>query len=169
MIQNLKLIKIQQNGEKQILSGEIEKINVGDIGYNRVLHIVTVDGAGNESEEYIQQIEPQLQNLDITKEILNPKNEYKVGEEVRYSLKFKIRENEYNSKSLQNVKIEDVFDENSLDYIGINGINDNNITVSKENGRLKIKLKDDILNYGETKEIRYSMTIKENANRKRCT
>ena len=169
MIQNLKLIKIQQNGEKQILSGEIEKINVGDIGYNRVLHIVTVDGAGNESEEYIQQIEPQLQNLDITKEILNPKNEYKVGEEVRYSLKFKIRENEYNNKSLQNVKIEDVFDENSLDYIGINGINDNNITVSKENGRLKIKLKDDILNYGETKEIRYSMTIKENANRKRCT
>ena len=163
------MIKIQQNGEKQILSGEIEKINVGDIGYNRVLHIVTVDGAGNESEEYIQQIEPQLQNLDITKEILNPKNEYKVGEEVRYSLKFKIRENEYNSKSLQNVKIEDVFDENSLDYIGINGINDNNITVSKENGRLKIKLKDDILNYGETKEIRYSMTIKENANRKRCT
>ena len=163
------MIKIQQNGEKQILSGEIEKINVGDIGYNRVLHIVTVDGAGNESEEYIQQIEPQLQNLDITKEILNPKNEYKVGEEVRYSLKFKIRENEYNNKSLQNVKIEDVFDENSLDYIGINGINDNNITVSKENGRLKIKLKDDILNYGETKEIRYSMTIKENANRKRCT
>ena len=163
------MIKIQQNGEKQILAGEIEKINVGDIGYNRVLHIVTVDGAGNESEEYIQQIEPQLQNLDITKEILNPKNEYKVGEEVRYSLKFKIRENEYNSKSLQNVKIEDVFDENSLDYIGINGINDNNITVSKENGRLKIKLKDDILNYGETKEIRYSMTIKENANRKRCT
>ena len=104
---------------------------------------------GNESEEYIQQIEPQLQNLDITKEILNPKNEY-------------------NNKSLQNVKIEDVFDENSLDYIGINGINDNNITVSKENGRLKIKLKDDILNYGETKEIRYSMAVKENANRKRC-
>ena len=75
---------------------------------------------GNESEEHIQQIEPQLQNLDITKEILNPKSEYKVGEEVRYILKFKIRENEYNSKSLQNVKIEDVFDENSLDYIGIN-------------------------------------------------
>ena len=124
---------------------------------------------GNESEEYIQQIEPQLQNLDITKEILNPKNEYKMGNIVQYSLKFKIRENEYNSKSLQNVKIEDVFDENSLDYIGINGVNDNNITVSKENGRLKIKLKDDILNYGETKEIRYSMTIKENANRKRCT
>ena len=45
MIQNLKLIKIQLNGEKQILSGEIEKINVGDIAYNRVLHIVTVDGA----------------------------------------------------------------------------------------------------------------------------
>ena len=124
---------------------------------------------GNESEEHIQQIEPQLQNLDITKEILNPKNEYKMGNIVQYSLKFKIRENEYNSKRLQNVKIEDVFDENSLDYIGINGINDNNITVSKENGRLKIKLKDDILNYGETKEIRYSMTIKENANRKRCT
>ena len=46
---------------------------------------------GNESEEHIQALEPQLQNLDITKEILNPKNEYKVGEEVKYSLKFKIR------------------------------------------------------------------------------
>ena len=124
---------------------------------------------GNESEEHIQQIEPQLQNLDITKEILKPKSEYKVGEEVRYSLKFKIRENEYNSKSLQNVQIEDVFDENYLDYIGINGVNDSNITVSKENGKLKIKLKDDILNYGETKEIRYSMAVRENANRKRCT
>ena len=45
MIQNLKLIKIHQNGEKQILSGEIEKINVGDITYKRVLHIITVDGA----------------------------------------------------------------------------------------------------------------------------
>ena len=96
---------------------------------------------GNESEEHIQQIEPQLQNLDITKEILNPKNEYKVGEEVKYSLKFKIRENEYNSKSLQNVKIEDVFDENYLDYIGINGINDNNITVSKEKWKIKDKTK----------------------------
>ena len=41
---------------------------------------------GNESEEYIQQIDPQLQNLDITKEILNPKNEYKVGEEVKYKI-----------------------------------------------------------------------------------
>ena len=34
---------------------------------------------------------------------------------------------------------------------------------------VKIKLKDDILNYGETKEIRYSMAVRENANRKRCT
>ena len=87
---------------------------------------------GNESEEHIQQIEPQLQNLDITKEILNPKNEYKVGDKVTYIVKVKIKENETNKGRVSNVSVVDTYNNTYLKLVKESIVKDNNIIVNTD-------------------------------------
>lgn len=56
--------------------GELEKIKLNSFG--RYLHIYSIDGAGNESDITKIELVKQKQNVDLTKEIINPKNEYKI-------------------------------------------------------------------------------------------
>ena len=55
---------------------DIEKIKLNSFG--RYLHIYSIDGAGNESDITKIELVKQRQNVDLTKEIINPKNEYKI-------------------------------------------------------------------------------------------
>ena len=86
--------------------GENENINIGDINYTgtpKYIHIKSVDGAGNESEIYTQKLEkPTNQEIEITKEIVNPKSEYKIGDRVTYNVKAKIKENVTNKGKITN-------------------------------------------------------------------
>ena len=144
--------------------GELEKIKLNSFG--RYLHIYSIDGAGNESDVTKIELIPQTQNIDVTKEIINPKNEYKIGDIVTYSIKFKIRENENNKASVHEVSVEDIFEEGLFEYLSSTlWKNDSNLSVIKEQGKLKISLSG-MLNYGSIKEIRYGMRITNNANGK---
>lgn len=130
------------------------------------MHIYSIDGAGNESDVTKIELISQTQNIDVTKEIVNPKNEYKIGDIVTYSIKFKIRENENNKASVHEVSVEDIFEEGLFEYLsGTLWKNDSNLSVIKEQGKLKISLSG-MLNYGSIKEIRYGMRITNNANGK---
>ena len=144
--------------------GELEKIKLNSFG--RYLHIYSIDGAGNESDITKIELVKQRQNVDLTKEIINPKNEYKIGDIVTYSIKFKIRENENNKASVHEVSVEDIFEEWLFEYLPSTlWKNDSNLSVIKEQGKLKISLSG-MLNYGSIKEIRYGMKITNNANGK---
>ena len=143
---------------------DIEKIKLNSSG--RYLHIYSIDGAGNESDTTKIELVPQTQNIDVTKEVVNPKNEYKIGDIVTYSIKFKIRENENNKASVHEVSVEDIFEEGLFEYLSDTlWKNDSNLSVIKEQGKLKISLSG-MLNYGSIKEIRYGMRITNNANGK---
>lgn len=120
---------------------------------------------GNESEIYKQKLEVTVgQELEVTKDIVNPKAEYKVGDIVTYSVKVKIKENEFNKGKMDMVDIEDIFPEDHLEYdqtkLKTKG---SDIQVTKENGKIKASMP---LKYGETKEISYGMKVKEGANGK---
>ena len=67
-------------GKRDVVKIEIENIDIGDIDYKerKFVNIYSIDGAGNKSEVSKVELIPQNQNLDITKTILNPKEEYKV-------------------------------------------------------------------------------------------
>ena len=143
---------------------DIEKIKLNSLG--RYLHIYSIDGAGNESDVTKIELTSQTQNIDVTKEIVNSKNEYKIGDIVTYSIKFKIRENENNKASVHEVSVEDIFEEGLFEYLPSTlWKNDSNLSVIKEQGKLKISLSG-MLNYGSIKEIRYGMKITNNANGK---
>ena len=141
---------------------DIEKIKLNSFG--RYLHIYSIDGAGNESDITKIELVKQRQNVDLTKEIINPKNEYKIGDIVTYSIKFKIRENENNRASISEVNVNDVYPEEYLEYLPDTLVKKGeNISLTKEEGALRIFTH---LNYGDIKEVRYSMRIKDNANGK---
>ena len=141
---------------------DIEKIKLNSFG--RYLHIYSIDGAGNESDITKIELVKQRQNVDLTKEIINPKNEYKIGDIVTYSIKFKIRENENNRASISEVNVNDVYPEEYLEYLPDTLVKKGeDISLTKEEGALRIFTH---LNYGDIKEIRYSMRIKDNANGK---
>ena len=142
--------------------GELEKIKLNSFG--RYLHIYSIDGAGNESDITKIELVKQRQNVDLTKEIINPKNEYKIGDIVTYSIKFKIRENENNRASISEVNVNDVYPEEYLEYLPDTLVKKGqDISLTKEEGALRIFTH---LNYGDTKEVKYSMKIKDNANGK---
>ena len=157
--------KLSKNAWQEANSvGELEKIKLNSFG--RYLHIYSIDGAGNESDITKIELVKQRQNVDLTKEIINPKNEYKIGDIVTYSIKFKIRENENNKASVHEVSVEDIFEEGLFEYLPSTlWKNDSNLSVIKEQGKLKISLSG-MLNYGSIKEIRYGMKITNNANGK---
>ena len=148
--------------------GENENINIGDINYTgtpKYIHIKSVDGAGNESEVYTQKLEkPTNQEIEITKEIVNPKNEYKIGDRVTYKVKFKIRENETNKGKITNVNIVDTYNSNYLRLVNGSIVKDNNTVVNTDEvGKIKTTINE--LVYGKIKEIRYDMEVLNTANR----
>ena len=69
---------------------ENEEIPIGNIVYNdnraKYIHIYAIDGAGNTSEVHTQKLEPTSQELEVTKEVVTLKNEYKVGDRIRYKV-----------------------------------------------------------------------------------
>ena len=149
-------------------TGENENINIGDINYTgtpKYIHIKSVDGAGNESEVYTQKLEkPTNQEIEVTKEVVNPKNEYKIGDIVTYSVKFKIRENETNKGKITNVNIVDTYNSNYLRLVNGSIVKDNNVTVNTDEvGKIKTTINE--LAYGKIKEIRYDMEVLNTANR----
>ena len=91
---------IAEAGTEYESRGENEEIAIGNIVYNdnraKYIHIYAIDGAGNTSEVYTQKLEPISQELEVTKEVVNPKNEYKVGNRITYKVSVRIKENETN-------------------------------------------------------------------------
>ena len=161
--------EVKENKWKEISSkGEQEDINLGEITFGsnpKFINIVAVDGAGNESEIYKKKLEVlSEQEIEVEKDVLNKKEEYKIGDIVKYNIKVKIKENETNKRKIENVKLEDIFPEEYLEYdqdsLKTKG---KDINVTKENGKIKMLTN---LKYGETKEISYVMKVKENANGK---
>ena len=151
-------------------TGDNENLNIGEVNYTgtpKYIHIKSVDGAGNESEVYTQKLEkPANQEIEITKEVVNGKKDYKVGEEITYSLKFKIKENETNKGKISNVSATDTYNSNYLELVDGSVVKDNTTTVNTaEKGTIRITTNE--LVYGKTKEIRYKMRVLDTANRKR--
>ena len=150
--------------------GENELIQIENISFTerpKYIHIYSIDGAGNESEVYTQKLEkPANQEIEITKEVVNGKKDYKVGEEITYSLKLKIKENETNKGKISNVSATDTYNSNYLELVGGSIVKDNTTTVNTaEKGTIRITINE--LVYGKTKEIRYKMRVLDTANRKR--
>ena len=150
-------------------SGENETINIGSISYSpdKYIHIKAIDGAGNESEVYTQKLEkPQNQELEVTKEVVNPKNEYKVGDRLTYKVKFKIKENDTNKGRISNIELVDTYNSSYLKLVNNSIVKQNGIEVNTSTiGKIQTNIP--TLNYGETKEIQYDMEILDSANRKR--
>ena len=151
-------------------TGDNESLPIGQINYTgtpKYIHIKTVDGAGNESEVYTQKLEkPANQEIEITKEVVNPKNEYKVGDRLTYKVKFKIKENETNKGKITNVSLVDTYNSSYLKLVNNSIVKQNGIEVNTSTiGKIQTNIP--TLNYGETKEIQYDMEILDTANRKR--
>ena len=151
-------------------TGDNESLPIGNINYTGVdtyINIKAIDGAGNESEVYRQKLEkPANQEIEITKEVVNGKKDYKVGEEITYSLKLKIKENETNKGKISNVSATDTYNSNYLELVDGSVVKDNTTTVNTaEKGTIRITTNE--LVYGKTKEIRYKMRVLDTANRKR--
>ena len=147
-----------------------ENLNIGEVNYTgtpKYIHIKTVDGAGNESEVYTQKLEkPNAQEIEITKEVVNGKNEYKVGDRITYKVKFKIKENETNKGKISNVSLVDTYNSSYLKLVNNSIVKQNGIEVNiSVIGKIQTNIP--TLNYGETKEIQYDMEILDTANRKR--
>ena len=153
----------ETKGENELISIE----NISFTGAPKYIHIVAIDGAGNESEVYTQKLEkPNAQEIEITKEVVNGKKDYKVGEEITYSLKLKIKENETNKGMISNVSATDTYNSNYLELVDGSVVKDNTTTVNTaEKGTIRITTNE--LVYGKTKEIRYKMRVLDTANRKR--
>ena len=150
--------------------GENELIQIENISFTetpKYIHIYAIDGAGNESEVYTQKLEkPANQEIEITKEVVNPKNEYKVGDRLTYKVKFKIKENEINKGKITNVSLVDTYNSSYLKLVNNSIVKQNGIEVNTSTiGKIQTTIP--TLNYGETKEIQYDMEILDTANRKR--
>ena len=151
-------------------TGDNESIPIGNINYTGVdtyINIKAIDGAGNEAEIYKQRLEkPNTQEIEITKEVVNPKNEYKVGDRLTYKVKFKIKENDTNKGKISNITLVDTYNSSYLKLVNNSIVKQNGIEVNTSTiGKIQTTIP--ILNYGETKEIQYDMEILDSANRKR--
>ena len=153
----------ETKGENELIQIE----NISFTGATKYIHIYSVDGAGNESEVYTQKLEkPNAQEIEITKEVVNPKNEYKVGDRLTYKVKAKIKENETNKGKITNVSLVDTYNSSYLKLVNSSIVKQNGIEVNTSViGKIQTNIP--TLNYGETKEIQYDMEILDTANRKR--
>ena len=151
-------------------TGDNESLPIGNINYTGVdtyIHIKAIDGAGNESEIYKQRIEkPNTQEIEIIKEVVNGKNEYKVGDRLTYKVKVKIKENDTNKGRISNITLVDTYNSSYLKLVNSSIVKQNGIEVNTSViGKIQTTIP--TLNYGETKEIQYDMEILDSANRKR--
>ena len=149
--------------------GENESIDIGSTAYSpdKYIHIRSIDGAGNESEVYTQKLEKPEKNqeLEVKKEIVNPKNEYKVGDRITYKVSVRIKENETNRGTVTDLNFVDTYNTQYLRLARPIIPNNNAFTVNTdEQGKIKINLT--ILYYGETTEMQYDMEILDTANGK---
>ena len=161
---------VEDGWREATTTGDNESLPIGKINYTGVdtyINIKAIDGAGNESEVYRQKLEkPNAQEIEITKEVVNGKKDYKVGEEITYSLKLKIKENEINKGKISNVSATDTYNSNYLELVDGSIVKDNTTTVNTaEKGTIRITTNE--LVYGKTKEITYKMRVLDTANRKR--
>ena len=161
---------IEGEWKEATTTGDNENLNIGEVNYigtPKYIHIKSVDGAGNESEVYTQKLEkPANQEIEITKEVVNPKNEYKVGDRLTYKVKFKIKENDTNKGKISNVSLVDTYNSSYLKLVNNSIVKQNGIEVNTSViGKIQTNIP--TLNYGETKEIQYDMEILDTANRKR--
>ena len=159
---------IESEWKEATTTGDNENLNIGEVNYTgtpKYIHIKSVDGAGNESEVYTQKLEkPTNQEIEITKEVVNPKNEYKVGDRVTYKVKAKIKENATNKGKITNVNIVDTYNNNYLRLVNGSIVKDNNTVVNTDEvGKIKTTINE--LVYGKIKEIRYDMEVLNTANR----
>ena len=161
---------VEDGWREATTTGDNENINIGEVNYTgtpKYIHIKTVDGAGNESEVYTQKLEkPANQEIEITKEVVNGKNEYKVGDRLTYKVKFKMKENETNKGKITNVSLVDTYNTSYLKLVNNSIVKQNGIEVNTSViGKIQTNIP--TLNYGEIKEIQYEMEILDTANRKR--
>ena len=161
---------VEDGWREATTTGDNENINIGEVNYTgtpKYIHIKSVDGAGNEAEIYKQRLEkPNTQEIEITKEVVNGKNEYKVGDRLTYKVKFKIKENETNKGKITNVSLVDTYNSSYLKLLNNSIVKQNGIEVNTSViGKIQTNIP--TLNYGETKEIQYDMEILDSANRKR--
>ena len=167
---SLKKHQILETGTEYETVGDNELIQLENISFTgtpKYIHIYAIDGAGNESEVYTQKLEkPANQEIEITKEVINPKNEYKVGDRLTYKVKFKIKENDTNKGKITNVSLVDTYNSSYLKLVNNSIVKQNGIEVNTSTiGKIQTNIP--TLNYGETKEIQYDMEILDIANRKR--
>ena len=161
---------IEGEWKEATTTGDNENLNIGEVNYTgtpKYIHIYSIDGAGNESEVYTQKLEkPNAQEIEITKEVVNPKNEYKVGDRLTYKVKFKIKENDTNKGKISNIELVDTYNSSYLKLVNNSIVKQNGIEVNTSTiGKIQTTIP--TLNYGETKEIQYDMEILDTANRKR--
>ena len=161
---------VEDGWREATTTGDNENINIGEVNYTgtpKYIHIKTVDGVGNESEVYTQKLEkPANQEIEITKEVVDGKNEYKVGDRLTYKVKFKIKENDTNKGKISNVSLVDTYNSSYLKLVNNSIVKQNGIEVNTSViGKIQTTIP--TLNYGETKEIQYDMEILDTANRKR--
>lgn len=151
------------NGTEVQSIGERESIDIGNVYSNttaKYVHIVAIDGAGNNSQVTTKKLELNGQELEITKDTVGDKKEYKIGDRVKYSIKVKIRENENNRGSVSNVSITDAYNSNYLRFVNnqitkVDGSREGIVTATIPSVR-----------YGEVQEITYELEVLENANGK---
>ena len=102
----------------------------------------------------------------MTKEVVNPKNEYKVGDRIRYKVSVRIKENETNRGSVNNVNIIDTYNSTYLRLIKESIVKDSNSVVNTDSlGTISSNMGS--IGYGQVKELQYDMEILDTANRKR--
>ena len=166
---SLKKHQILETGTEYETVGDNELIPIENISFTgdpTYIHIYSIDGAGNESEVYTQKLEkPNTQEIEITKEVVNGKNEYKVGDRLTYKVKAKIKENETNKGKITNVSLVDTYNSSYLKLVNNSIVKQNGIEVNTSViGKIQTNIP--TLNYGETKEIQYDMEILDTANGK---
>ena len=159
----------EERGIESNTIGENEEIAIGNIVYNdnraKYIHIYAIDGAGNTSEVYTQKLEPTSEELEVTKEVVNPKNEYKVGDRIRYKVSVRIKENETNRGTVNNVNIVDTYNDIYLRLIKESIVKDSNTVVNTDSlGTISSNIGS--TSYGQVKELQYDMEILDTANRK---
>ena len=137
---------------------ENEAINVGNVNYNgaaKFVHIVAIDGAGNESEVYTKKLEIQDQEIELIKSIVDEKPEYKVGDEIKYQVGVKIKENNKNKGKIRTISIVDTYNREYLSASEYNQL--------FKPGKITIGMNE--ASYGTPSGMMYTLTVTEKANR----
>ena len=101
----------------------------------------------------------------MTKEVVNPKNEYKVGDRIRYKVSVRIKENETNRGTVNNVHIIDTYNDIYLRLIKESIVKDSNSVVNTDSlGTISSNMGS--ISYGQVRELQYDMEVLDSANGK---